>query len=151
MKGTFVGRAQAWDLRVAKTGTEQILIKFAIEEGQHAGETVYWTGSFTDKSFDFTMESLRTCGFEGDDLSNLESLSNNQVQLVIDEEEYDDKTYSRVQFINKIGSMAIKGAMSDAEKAEFAARMRGRVLASKSEEPEKTAEQVVNDMDDIPF
>lgn len=154
---TVVGKAEAWDLRTAQTGTEQIVIRFKIEEGKYADKNAYWTGSFTEKTYERTLESMRNCGWQGDDLSEIDSLGNEQVQLVVSEDEYEDKNgelKSRlvVNWVNKIGTMAVKGSMSAEDRKEFAARMRGKILATgQPKAPEKTAEQVVSDMDDIPF
>ena len=154
---TVVGRANAWDLRTATTGTKQIRVRFKIEEGEYVNKNAYWTGSFTEKTYERTLESMRNCGWQGDDLLELDSLGNKQVQLVVFEDEYEDqngelKSRLVVNWVNKMGTMAVKGSMSADERKKFAAQMRGKILATgQPKAPEKTAEQVVSDMDDIPF
>jgi hypothetical protein len=111
----------------AKTGTKQVLLYFEIiGDGPHAGKVIPWFGYFTADTVRRTFESLRYCGFRGDDLMKLNSQSLDQeVSITVDHQDYDGKTYARVGFVNRAGGGAIKLAqpMGEGELRMFAAEM----------------------------
>jgi hypothetical protein len=127
--GTYVARATDWDLGTTDNGKDYIGVFFKIEEGEFLGETITWYGYFTEKTEQRTIESLRYCGWEGHDFTKLEGLSRNPVKIVIDEEEYEGKKRLKVQWVNRLGSMAIKNTMDDKKRAAFSARMKGAAMA----------------------
>ena len=132
-KGKHKGRAVTAVLGFTeKSGKEQVLVDFEIVDGPHAGEHISWFGFFTDATTDTTIGSLRHCGWKGDDLSNLEGVNDNEVELVVEHETYDNKERAKVRWVNKIGGATLKHAMTDAESKSFAARMRGAVIAQRA-------------------
>jgi hypothetical protein len=127
-KGKYVGRAHGYKFGTSEKGTEFIAVEFSIEEGEHAGARLSWRGFFTDATQQRTIESLRYCGWAGDNITDLEGLGKNLVQLVIEPEEYNGKTYPRIQWVNRLGNLAVKNEMDAGARASFAARMKGHVL-----------------------
>lgn len=86
-----------------------------------------WTGWLSEGAFDRTVESLRTMGWAGDDLENVTGLTA-EVELVVQNEEYEGNVYPRIAFINRLGGAL--GAKMTADKAQsFAAAMRSRIRA----------------------
>ena len=155
-EGTYRARAAELDFGFAGTGTEQIAVRFLTTEG----ESITWYGYFTDKAAQYAIQALRACGWKGDDLFELtvEDLPD-EVELVVQEDEYDGQTRMRVAFINALGSgsVALKERMDDAQRRKFAARMKGlcmKVKPSASPSPAPTPAEPADafgDDDDIPF
>jgi hypothetical protein len=112
----------------ASTGTHQIAIEFEFLDEQ-GGITYY--GPLSDAAFPYTMKAIRSAGFLGDDLSNLDSLSGEtpEVVLVIGPEEYNGKVTLKVKFINSTGGLALKDALQGEDLKSFARQMKGRIVA----------------------
>jgi len=87
------------------------------------------------------VQALRTCGWDGDDLSNLAGLDRNEVVLVIEEEKYGGKVQARVKWINRLGAgrIELKRKMDDGQKAALARRLKGLTLATKPKSSTDTA------------
>jgi hypothetical protein len=136
LHGTYRARALSGGLGFAGNGTEQVGIDLQIIEGPAEGQHITWYGFFTDKAVDRTIESLRILGWEGTNLCDLTGIDKNEVELVIEAEDYEDprtgeiKTRSRVRWINRAGGLAMKDMMSAQQARDFSARMRGKVVAS---------------------
>lgn len=134
-------RARAADAVLSDTdsGKEQVAIQFAFLD--HPGVTLTWYGFFTEATYERTVQSLRYCGWAGNDLSvfledeiaknGIEStgLTANEVVLVVENEEYNGKVRPRVRWVNSAGGMGVKNVMSRARAVEFSARMKGLIVA----------------------
>lgn len=116
-----------------KNRTKQVLINFRITTpGEHTGRIVPWFGYFTKDSARRTVESLRSCGFKGESLLELDRQPLDQeVQLQIETDSYEnDKgttvTRSRVAWVNSLGagSIKLKDPMGESELRTFDAMMR---------------------------
>jgi hypothetical protein len=147
--GKYRARATDAKLGVAQTGSDTVAVAFELldQPGQH----ITWYGYFTEKTVDRTMESLRYCGWEGDDVSDLSGIDANEVEIVVEhEDDKEGKPRARVKWINRAGSSKaqLKTEMNDAQKKAFAARMKGAALASRSKIPPKDAG---TGKDDLPF
>jgi hypothetical protein len=153
-KGYYTARAVSGEFGYSSNkGTEQVAVEFEILDEAHAGERIHWMGFFTDKTTDRTMESLRICGWRTDDVTDLQGIGDNQVQLVVDHEEYDGKVLAKVQWVNRIGGGFKMGStMSEAQKKAFSARMRGAAVKSRSAAPPANGSDKPKDnSDDVPF
>lgn len=128
--------------------TPFIELYFEIQGGENAGGRARWTGYFGPNSSERTIESLQTCGWEGDDLSEfsdgaLHGLDVNEVEIVVELEEYTNKegekrTRPRVQWVNKPGGyLNVQNAMDQAAAQDFGERMKGLVLKVRSKKPEQ--------------
>jgi len=131
MQGTHKARAKEWALGHASSGKEQVAILFEITQGEHAGKSITWFGYFTDATCDRTLDSLRYCGWEGDNLAALDGLGANEVEIVIEPDTYEGKTRDRVKWVNRPARLALREQMSPAAAANFAANMRARAIAHK--------------------
>lgn len=130
--GFYKAKAVTWALGETSTGKEQVAVEFALfdEEGVE-GPHMTWFGYFTDNTTESTLKALRTCGWVGTDLSDLQGLDANEVQLVIEHETYDGKTRAKVRWVNPVGQggLALKSQMDGAKAKAFAAKMRSRIAA----------------------
>lgn len=117
-----------------------------IIEGDSKGSRARWTGYFTENTNERSIQSLQTCGWQGDDLSEfsdggLHGLDANEVEIVVELEEYVDKegnpkTAPRVAWINRPGGfLNVDAAMAKDKAAAFGDRMRGLVLKTKEKNP----------------
>lgn len=131
LAGTHRARAKEWQLGMSSTGKEQIGVMFELTGGEHAGKHLTWFGFFSEGAVDRTIESLRHCGWDSDSLAELDSLSANEVELVVEDEEYEGKWRSKVKWVNRVARLQMKEQMSPAQVQAFAARLRGKTVASK--------------------
>jgi hypothetical protein len=139
---TVKARAVEAALGKTSTGGEQIAVLFQLLEGPNEGQRITWYGYFTDKTLDRTLESLDHCGWEGDDLSNLDGIDRNEVYLVIEHEpDQQGEIRARVRWVNAAGGIAMQNRMDAASAASFAARMRGEVLARRQAKGQAPAAQ----------
>jgi hypothetical protein len=113
-----------------QNSTPQVIVQFEIiEHPEMAGKRIYYFGFMSDKAVEYTLKNLRTCGFVGDDLSQvLTQPINNIVQLTIEHQEYDGKTSARVAFINPpFAGIKIAKPMVGADLARFAATLKAKL------------------------
>jgi hypothetical protein len=98
-----------------------------------------WFGFFTAKTWERTVESLRYCGFKGDDLASLPAQQlDNEVRITIEHSEWQGKMQAKVAWVNA-GYSGIKLAdpMDMNELRQFAARMKSSVKNIKEVEGKK--------------
>ncbi len=136
-EGRYTARAIEGGLGNANNGNPQIAVRFQILDEGHDGQEITWFGSFSKNKgqgsktpLERTIESLRVCGWEGDDLSDLTGIDANEVSLVIEHEEYEGKTQAKVKWVNRPGGLALKAPMSVDSAKAFAAKMKGEVIAA---------------------
>lgn len=129
----------------AEKKTPFIELYFVITEGENAGGEVRWTGYFSEKTAERTIQSLQHCGWQGEDPSefadgDLHGLDANEVEIVVELEEYEKdgerRTAPRVQWVNRLGGyLNVQNAMSKDEAKSFGESMRGLVLKMKKKAP----------------
>jgi len=131
--GRHKARAVEAALGYTKGGKEQVAVLFEILDGDDAGQQITWYGFFSEKTEERTLEALQHCGWEGADIGNLDGVTKNEVQLVVEMEAGDDgNSYPRVRWVNGASAgLALKSRMNDGQRAAFAQRMRGKVLATR--------------------
>ena len=142
--GSYRATALEAVLSMSSTGKEMINVEFRLADST---DQITWRGFFTDKTKDRTIESLRYCGWTGDDIGNVTFPQGNEVILVIEEETYEGKTHSRVQWVNRASKgPVVKNEMSLNDRKAFAAKMKGAILAFDAKNPDAKGGG-----DDIPF
>lgn len=129
--GRYRARAIQGALGTTSTGKEQVGVEFQLMDAEgNPTERITWFGYFTDKTLERTVESLRHCGWQGDDLSDLTGIDQNEVSLVIEAEEYQGNWTPKVRWVNAPGSGLALANQLDANTAKtFAQRMRGQIIA----------------------
>jgi len=82
-------------------------VSFEILNGPQAGQRITAFLYFGDNSVERSMESLRYCGFTGDDIDKFaDQHPEIEVQIVVEHETYEGKTRPKVKWINKAGGGA---------------------------------------------
>ena len=110
---------------------EQVALMLQIVGGDHDGKSIAWFGYFSDKTAERTLESLRYCGWDTDDLAQLDGIYKNEVEIVVEDEEYQGKWRSRVKWINRASKLSLKNTMDANALKAFSARMRSQAVASR--------------------
>lgn len=134
MSGTnkryYRGKAKEWTMSLSSTDKPMLVVLFDILTEGASEKSLTWRGFFTELTTDRTIEALRFMGFEGDDLSQLEGLDRNEVDLVVEDEEYTDsesgevKTSAKVQWVNKPRALSVKTVLEGDGLKSFAAQMK---------------------------
>lgn len=119
----------------------QVLFQFTGDDDPDKGKTLTYYGYFTDGTAERTIEALRLCGWDGDDITNVQDLNRNEVQLVVEQEEKQDGSgmRDRIKWVNRLHGVYIGTPMGDTQKAAFKKRMQALVIASKQGGPRKPA------------
>ena len=139
---------------------ECVAIRFQITEGELQGEEITCYRYFTEKSVEYTMADLRTCGWIGDDLADLSSIDEGDADLTIVLVNEDFKkndgtveTNIKVKSIYAAGGAAMLNApMDETARKSFAAKMRGAAVASRQGKPAvKAASKPAAKNDPHPF
>src|SRR5258708_5207159 len=94
----------------ANKGTPFIEFYFQVTKGELEGKSVRYTGYFTDNTAERTIDSLRTCGWSGNDLvafrdGKLHGMDSKEVEIVVSLEEFvndkgEKKMSARVAWVN---------------------------------------------------
>lgn len=112
-------------------GTPYVAVNMEIVgEGEQAGRHIAYIGYFTENTTQRTVESLRYMGFKGNELATaITQKLDNEVEIVVEHEEYDGKWRAKVAWVNRVGGGAFKLAepMNKGALAKFSAQMKGSV------------------------
>lgn len=128
--GKYKARATEGGLGLTKGGREQVAVAMSIVDGDQAGNSLTWFGHFTPDTTSRTLESLRHLGWKSDDLSDLDGILDNEVEIVVEHDVYNGKTSAKIAWVNRLGTgLALKERLDPAAAKAFAARMRGEVVA----------------------
>lgn len=127
--GTHRARGKKWALGHAGNGNEQVAVLFEVTQGEHAGKSITWFGSFSDAAVDRTLDSLRYCGWNGDNFAELNGLDANEVEIVVEVETYKGKASDKVRWVNRPSQLALREQMTPSAVAAFAVRMKAKALA----------------------
>lgn len=163
-EGTFRAKAIHAVLDQANTGTWQAVIRFSILDEEYAGAEITAWLYCSEAALPRTVEALRYCGWEGDDLNDLSTVGSKDCELVIVEDEYNGKVRLKVKWVNELGSGGVRESRTpEDQRKAFAAKMRGSILAlgaknggksapaPKSKAPAPVSELPPVDDSDIPF
>lgn len=91
------------------SGNLQIGLEFEIQEnGVSTGVTVNWMASFTDNTTQRINDSLKACGWDGECVSSLAGVMDNEVEIVVEINEWNGKSYPKVAWVNRPGSGRIQ-------------------------------------------
>ena len=95
-EGKYLTKPQSWGSGLNKNGKPFAWVKFA--------NGAFYQGYFVDGAIEYTVKSLYIAGFRGktsQDLNNDKALNKNkEVEIVVEHEDYEGKTYSKVAWIN---------------------------------------------------
>lgn len=121
-------------------GDEQIALGFELldpGDGTPNGTFLTYFGVFHGGALDFTIDAIRNCGWNGDDLYEVPMLAdggqlNAEVSLVVAAEQYKEKWSNKVKWVNRPGGGKIKleRPLDDGKLKSFAQRMKSAVRAA---------------------
>lgn len=140
--GTYRAQAIEAQLGFTNDGKEQVAVSFQLLTPGFEQDRAAYYGYFTEKGLPITIKALRACGWTGLDLSDLAGITANEVNLVVEHEEYPTGSgifTAKVKWVNDGAGGLLKNMMGDAEKASFAQRMRGQLAALGSATPKAAA------------
>lgn len=130
--GTYRARAVEAILTTTRQDKPCVVVTFEFLDQAWKDVRMQWRGYFTDKTTDRTLESLRYCGWKGDDVTKLDGVDECEVDLVVArEKDLKGRWMPRVQWVNKPGMAAAGAPMPPDRAAAFAAAMRGAAAASR--------------------
>lgn len=145
-EGTWAIRGVSYALGYTSGDNEQVGVELEFQPDQHEdvdGRHITWYGQFSEKAEPFTLKTLRTLGWVGDDISDLSGIVDGPVCEAVIQHEADlqGETRARVRFINALGAggVAMKSRMSTEQAAAFAERMRGKAMAMGKAAPPSAA------------
>lgn len=129
-KGVYRGRGVSGGLGDSAAGNPQIGVNLEILNGELAGERITWYGTFGDElkgaqkqtSTQTTYETLRALGWEGTDLTDLTGIDQNDVEFMVDHEDYNGKSRTKVKWVRRAG-VVFKNPMTPDKAKAFAAQM----------------------------
>lgn len=123
--GTYYARGVGVDFGIAN-GKEQVAIQFRIEGGSEPGSELPYYGFFTDRTAERTVESLRFCGWDTDNLGDVtaEVIGRNLVKIVVEHDSYNGKVRPKIAWVNRVGGTLVKNQMGAGQKADFARKMK---------------------------
>jgi hypothetical protein len=128
LNGKYRARAKEWVLaEIGANSTPAVSVEFVFSDP--ALGKITWDGWLSDAAADRTLESLRYCGWEGDDLTELRGLDANEVELVIEQEDYQGRSYPKVKWVNRGGGLAHKTPLTGDKARFFAQQMKDRIRA----------------------
>lgn len=131
-EGKFRAKSRKAEMGESSNKNEQVGIEFEIVDGETKGQRLPYYGSFTEAAMAITIKAMRTAGWKGDDVTELSSLSREDVpivELVVEHEEWDGKTRAKVKWVNSAGGVSMKNPLSQEKKSSLAARMRAAVAS----------------------
>lgn len=144
--GKYRGKAKEWGIGKAGTGTVQVAIRFDLLDvvsEQGVCDSINYYGALSEAAYPFTVKALRACGWQGCDLTELENngggLDAQEVQLVVELEDYNGETRAKVRWVNTLGGLAMKDTLEGDSLKAFATQMKGKILALDPSSAKKVA------------
>jgi hypothetical protein len=117
-------------LTESKNGNPMVVVQFQFLDPPHT--EIRWNGMLMGKMLDRTLDSLRYCGWTGDDLSNIVFPPGAEVSLALENELYEGKQHTKVKWVDRAGGAGvakIKDQLSPIERTDLASTLKGAVLA----------------------
>lgn len=133
-EGKYQAKPLRFQLAHTKNGSEVVHVVFEILDGEYAGTELQWSGYFTsDKTAERTIESLRYCGWDDDNIVTMRGFGSCVVLITVQDDTYNGVTKSRVAWVNEP-----KSAQSN-HSPDFAAKFKALIVATK---PKKAADSI---------
>lgn len=137
LNGKYLARAVEWEFGIAdnEKKTPFMKVEFNVTD---LDERITWFGWLSEAAAPRTMEGMRYCGWDNDDVTAPTGMNAHEIELVIEPETYKGKTQSRVKYVNRAPGLKTE-TLDEAKKREFAARMKAAAVASRSGMPKKVS------------
>lgn len=110
-EGKYTAKIKDYGIGTTKEGQPKAMIIFTFKDEKGLDQELVWSGSFKEgKAREITIDALLTCGLKGDNplamVGGIETgilNADQEVQIQVKNELYNDKTYSKIAWINKLG------------------------------------------------
>lgn len=165
-EGKYLARAIQAQLFISKTGSRSLVARFLLSDSPRnpepaRGKTCDFFGYFTEGSVARTKKTLQACGWSGD-WKTFSDIDANEVEIVVEQTEYEGKTRSRVVWVNSVSLDFAGQPMTDQEilqlEMEMAAEFADIIAKNKSAKASRPAKQTAKTYekpaivdDEIPF
>ena len=138
-----------YGLGETKNGDPQVKIRFKLDGD---GSEITWFGSLKEgRAREITIDALLVCGMVGDDLNDLSGGAGSgilnekkSVSIVVEDEEYNGKTTTKVKWINDIDG---GGRSLAPDKKPLLKSMKGDILARRAQRGKVDSK----DNEELPF
>ena len=104
--GTYIAKIVGTKIGTTSKGDPQVEVRFENDDGEH----ISYFGYFSSKALPFTLKTLKTCGWDaaehGMDVTSLHgstALVGKQVEVVVEDNEYNGKVNQKVAWVNSLG------------------------------------------------
>jgi hypothetical protein len=122
--GRHKARAVDAQLITAQNGNKNVAITFELIEAPHAGRQLTYYGSFSEAAAEHTAKALIVAGFEGDDVSQLQTVRGEVALQIEIETAPDGRERPRIKFVNSL-TPTFKSKVPPNEAKRFAGEVRG--------------------------
>lgn len=132
-EGSYLGKVSepiyGW-LGESKNGTRFIRVPVTINDGDQKGKTIDWYGYLSEKTQERTIEILETCFGINWNWENI-NFAGQEVEVVVEQDEYNGKTSFRAKWLNNPNSDRTTGGKSpeEAEAAKIEAQAKAKQIA----------------------
>lgn len=139
--GKYTGRVKDYALGVTQKGDPKVMIIFTFKDEHGSQQELTWTGFLSEKAKNITIDTLLNCGMKGEDIGALVAGvecgvldTSIDVTLVIENEEYQGKTFPRIKWVNRPGGAAFKDKLTSADVKKMPGlNLKADVLARRKE------------------
>lgn len=153
--GTYRARAKKTSCGYTDNGTPFVSVIFEILGSGSLAE-IEWKGWLSPNAQPYTIKNLITLGYDD---TTVDPLADNaphlvaaEVDLVVEHEEYREKLYEKVKFINKAGGgKGAQGKLGLDLRAAFAAARKEAGVNGKPVTPKPAPAPLADDGSDVPF
>jgi hypothetical protein len=114
--GTYTAKIVDYEIEFSSQGNPQVVLLFQVEG---TTDRIRWYGHLTEKAKNRTYDTLELCGFRGTSLDDFCGGVASRIihpidmktpfSIVVENEQYQGKTYTKVKWINRIGGSAHLG------------------------------------------
>lgn len=123
-EGTYTTKVSEYGITEPKEGQKasQAFMVFEVDTGMAGLRKITWFGSLTDKAMEYTARALLTAGMRVDNLSALckpGAFDDKQVSIVIEHEEFNEKTRAKVKWVNDVSGAKFKTLTPEIVEAKF--------------------------------
>lgn len=120
--GTYTAKIVDYGVKLTEKGQPNVTVKFSFNETN----TLIWSGGFyNERATEITLKALGVCGLATTDIAQLADGpasgmldTDKEVEIAIDHEEYNGRTYAKIKWINEVGGGGIKNRLTKGEAAQ---------------------------------